>query len=93
MHYETKTNQNLKPNQTKPNHSHWGKQTTVSEGVLCSKVAPELSSPTVAHCYGERESHTHQPGKPRGRNTELKSMCEATMTRAAGWYTAHKGQC
>lgn len=24
----------------------------------CGEAAPELGSPTVAHCYGERESHT-----------------------------------
>lgn len=32
-----------------------------------------------------KESHTHQPGQPGGRNTQLKSMCKATMTRAAGF--------
>lgn len=47
----------IKP-KTKQNRSHWGKQATVSEGVLCSEVAPELNSPTVAHCYGgKRVTH------------------------------------
>lgn len=30
----------------------------MSGGVSCSEAAPELSSPTVARCYGEGESHT-----------------------------------
>lgn len=30
----------------------------MSGGILCSKATPEPGSPTVAYCYGERESHT-----------------------------------
>lgn len=42
----------------KQSRSRWGKQTAISEGVLCSKRGPEAGSPTVAHCCGGRESHT-----------------------------------
>lgn len=42
----------------KQNHGHWGKQTTMSGGFSCNEAAAELGSPTVAHCYGERESYT-----------------------------------